>query len=269
MKRLAAELDISPKQIITFLNLSTHGSMARANYDILKTWLNNQNSREEAYVMMGEALIRAGLNLIAREVLDYPPVYRVYLRALTDDMIEKLSNILTKNDMNRLAPKLDISPEDMYISYMNECNNSVMKDANYDILSRWLKKQNSREEAYVKLGEALIHPDVELNLLAKEVMDYASISNADEQEHRPGVKRKKVNKHQSRRNKKRKTAKSMDLVYSDNGQNHKVQNVPDDGCDHKFRIVPNDNSPGQINGLKSRRKLRKRNRQKNKLKKLN
>ena len=41
----------------------------------------------------------------------------------------------------------------------------------FDILTYWLNKQNSPEEAFIKLGEALIHPDVGLNLIAREVLN--------------------------------------------------------------------------------------------------
>ena len=76
---------------------------------------------------MGEALIRAELKLIAREILNYTPSFSLYLRALTDDILEELSQRLTKNDMKRLAPKLDISPQELVSVYINQCrrqNNS-------------------------------------------------------------------------------------------------------------------------------------------------
>lgn len=39
--------------------------------EILKQWLNNQESREDANSIMGEALVQADLKLVAKEVLDY------------------------------------------------------------------------------------------------------------------------------------------------------------------------------------------------------
>ena len=48
--------------------------MQKARTEILKCWWYNQESNEEAYVRMGDALIRADLKLIAREILNYPPV---------------------------------------------------------------------------------------------------------------------------------------------------------------------------------------------------
>ena len=44
----------------------------KANLEIIESWLKRQDSREEAYITMGEALIAADLSLIATEVLDYP-----------------------------------------------------------------------------------------------------------------------------------------------------------------------------------------------------
>ena len=48
----------------------------------------------------------------------------------------------------------------------------------YDILMSWFNKQNSREEAFIKLGQALIHPDVGLNLVAREVHNYPYLENS-------------------------------------------------------------------------------------------
>ena len=56
--------------------LRDRAAVTAANHDILSDWLKRQNSREEAYLLMGEALIKAGLKLIAREVLNYPPAGR-------------------------------------------------------------------------------------------------------------------------------------------------------------------------------------------------
>ena len=78
MKRLSPQLDIPQQEVNT--RYATHCTdrvaVTAANHDILSDWLNRQDSREEAYVLMGEALIRAGLKLIAWEVLNYPPTRR-------------------------------------------------------------------------------------------------------------------------------------------------------------------------------------------------
>ena len=76
MKRLSSQLDISKQEVNT--RYATHctdrTAVTAANHDILSDWLKRQNSREEAYILMGESLIKAELKLIAREVLNYPPV---------------------------------------------------------------------------------------------------------------------------------------------------------------------------------------------------
>ena len=81
-----------------------------------------------------------------------------------------MSHELTKDDMYRLASKLGISPEDIESSFAKFCTNE--KVAIQDILTTWFKRQYSREEAYKILGEALVHPDVGLNLVAREVLSF-------------------------------------------------------------------------------------------------
>ena len=76
MKRLASQLDISKQEVNTryAAHCTDRTAVTAANHDILSDWLKRQNSREEAYVIMGKALIRADLKLKAWEVLKYPPV---------------------------------------------------------------------------------------------------------------------------------------------------------------------------------------------------
>ena len=78
MKRLAPLLGVSQQEVKTryAAHCTDRTAVTAANHDILKDWLKRQNSREKAYDLMGKALIRAGLNLIAWEVLNYPPVER-------------------------------------------------------------------------------------------------------------------------------------------------------------------------------------------------
>ena len=54
--------------------------MQNARIEILKCWWDNQESDEQAYDLLGEALIRAGLKRIAREVLNYPPAMKTSKR---------------------------------------------------------------------------------------------------------------------------------------------------------------------------------------------
>ena len=67
-------LNAQPTDVNTsFIKTFPAENTKKANLEILKSWLKKQSSREDAYNTMGEALIDAGLPLIAREVLDYPP----------------------------------------------------------------------------------------------------------------------------------------------------------------------------------------------------
>ena len=126
---------------------------------------------------MGQALVHpdVGLNLLATEILDYPSgaqtssIYKGS-KELQNDQIKTLSQRLHKDDMYRLAPKLNISIETVDSTFAKYCTNT--NEAIKEILHSWLKRQTSREDAYVKLGEALIHPDVGLNLVAREILDY-------------------------------------------------------------------------------------------------
>ena len=75
--------------------------------------------------------------------------------------------------MKRLAAQLGISPQEVNSWYTVRCTDqAAVTAANRDILSDWLKRQNSREEAYVIMVGALTHPDVGLNLIAREVLKY-------------------------------------------------------------------------------------------------
>ena len=49
-------------------------SIEEAVHSMLTQWLLRQRNRSEAYIAIGEALRDVGLNLIAGEVLDFPPV---------------------------------------------------------------------------------------------------------------------------------------------------------------------------------------------------
>ena len=91
-------------------------------------------------------------------------------RVLCDTLLELLSTQLTKDDIYRLASKLDISQEDVEASFANFCTNEKL--AIHDILDTWLTRQDSRAEAYQKLVKAMIHPDIGLNLIAREVLGY-------------------------------------------------------------------------------------------------
>ena len=174
--QLGKKLGISQDDIDYYL--SQNGvSEKEAILNLFRRWLKRQNSREEAYNLMGQALVHpdVGLNLLATEILDYPSgaqtasIYKGN-KELQNDQIKNLSQRLHKDDMYRLAPKLNISIGTVDSTFAKYCTNT--SEAINEILHSWLKRQNSREEAYMKLGEALIHPDVGLNLVAREILDY-------------------------------------------------------------------------------------------------
>ena len=173
---LAAILGMSQNDINDYL-YDKNVPEKEAIFKLLKRWLKGQNSREEAYDLMGQALVRddVGLNLLATEVLNYQsgvPVSNLHKNSkkLQNDQVEHISQKLRKNDMYRLAPKLNISSETVDSTFAKYCTNT--EEAINDILQSWLKHQNSREEAYKNLAEAMIHPDVGLNLVAREVLGY-------------------------------------------------------------------------------------------------
>ena len=70
--KLLIELTIEREQEenITARNLTDEQDK---RFEILKCWWKRQENSEEAYVLLGDALVRAGLKHIAREILNYPP----------------------------------------------------------------------------------------------------------------------------------------------------------------------------------------------------
>ena len=85
--RLTTELGMKPeeKNQITAQHCTNDTDVQNARFEILKCWADNQESSEEAYVLLGNALIRAGLKRIAREDLNYPPAMNTYKRSSAAD----------------------------------------------------------------------------------------------------------------------------------------------------------------------------------------
>ena len=81
---------------------------------------------------------------------------------------EELSKEIDVPDLKRMDKVLHFDNVDSTLAE----HSTNTSGATYDILITWFNKQNSPEEAFVGLGEALIHPDVGLNLVAGEVLGY-------------------------------------------------------------------------------------------------
>ena len=58
---------------------------------------------EDAYVLMRDALIEAGLKLFAKEILDYDPPSTSLRRALTENLMPQLSAMLIEEDLEHLV----------------------------------------------------------------------------------------------------------------------------------------------------------------------
>ena len=68
--------------------------------------------------------------------------------------------------------KLGILPQDIGKAFIKNCSGTLtIRKAINEVLHDWFRGQNSSEEAYTTLREALKHPDVGLNLIATETFD--------------------------------------------------------------------------------------------------
>ena len=81
----------------------------------------------------------------------------------------KLCSQLKKEEFKRLALFLGASEVEIETSHTDK--GTVSESAN-QVLARWLNGQNNRREAYNNMGAALVHNDVKLKLIAKEVLNY-------------------------------------------------------------------------------------------------
>ena len=51
-----------------------HNDLCETTRQILSTWLKNQESYEQAHQLLGEALVKCKHRLIAKTILNYPPL---------------------------------------------------------------------------------------------------------------------------------------------------------------------------------------------------
>ena len=176
MKRLARELGIPSSEVEeTFAKYCSVGSPTqKANSELLTTWLKKQK-RESAYILMGEALIQVGLNIIAKEVLDYDPELSGI--ALTDKVLEQMSWKLTKKDTKNLAKELGFSAQEIHKTFTRYFPESEQQQGNFEMLKTWMNKQESRVRAHGLLGRALMK--IGLEPLAKKVLKYNPSKDLD------------------------------------------------------------------------------------------
>ena len=100
---------------------------------------------------------------------------------LLDHQLDALSRRLSKTNVYNLAAQLNISTQVVDASFCYFCTDSISTEkATHHVLTNWLNRQNNRKEAYLKLGEALTHPDVGLNLLAREVLHYPPMEKSSQ-----------------------------------------------------------------------------------------
>ena len=100
---------------------------------------------------------------------------------LLDHQLDALAQRLNKTNVYHLAERLNIPTQTVDASFGLFCTDSpsTVKAIRF-VLTNWLNRQNNRKEAYLKLGEALIHPDVGLNLIAHEVLCYPTIEKSSQ-----------------------------------------------------------------------------------------
>ena len=92
--------------------------------------------------------------------------------ALTDDMMEKLSTEIPKENIDSLSFKLGILPQDVGQAFIRNCSDTLtIRKAVYDVLHDWFRGQSNPKEAYSALHEAMTHPDVKLKMIAAETLD--------------------------------------------------------------------------------------------------
>ena len=157
MMRLAPKLDISSEERNETLAKYHQDELwiQKANDDILTNWLNDQSGEEDAYVLMRDALIQAGLKLFAKEILDYDRPSTSFRRPFTDDLMPQLSAIITEEDLEHLVSEMGIPLQDDGETFEESCSDETPSRMGIlEILSTWLMAKKSQEEAHDALTTA-------------------------------------------------------------------------------------------------------------------
>ena len=101
------------------------------------------------------------------KVLSNSDVYVLILDSLTDEHVLELSKRITsEEELMDLGIKV-LGLPDFLIKTAFYDNREKMQPATHEILSRWLKQQNSRREAYINLHAGL--KKCEMSQLAAEL----------------------------------------------------------------------------------------------------
>ena len=96
-----------------------------------------------------------------------------YLFFQFNDIIERLSVTVSKDEVCHLATRLNISSEEVKMTFGEHCIDYIpVREAIHDILKAWFKKQPNIKQAYDTLGNAMVHREVGLNLIAREILGY-------------------------------------------------------------------------------------------------
>ena len=118
----------------------------RQNHQIFTNWMNKDRSEEDAYVLMRDALIQAGLKLFAKEILDYDPPSTSLRRALTENLMPQLSAMLTKDDLEHLVSEMGIPLQEDGETFEESCSDETPSRMGIlEILSTWLMAQKNQE----------------------------------------------------------------------------------------------------------------------------
>ena len=108
--------------------------------------MNKERSEEDAYVLMRDALIQAGLKLFAKEILDYDPPSTSLRRTLTENLMPQLSAMLTEEDLKHLVSEMGIPLQDDGETFEESClDETPSRMGILEILPAWLMTQKSQE----------------------------------------------------------------------------------------------------------------------------
>ena len=130
---------------------------AAAN-EILLDWLTEQKNCQEAFNSLKTALQECGMQTLAHEphqCVKHTEIETEKTQMLTDvHLVQLSSSIINVGELRTLAYKgLLMDHTEIEQSIANKPHD--IKSAAHDVLLTWFRRQKSRQEAYIKLQEAL------------------------------------------------------------------------------------------------------------------